>query len=101
MKTDRDILRRIENLYGPKHLFILPRWADPVALDRLIQGGYLTVSHLQRSEEGDINLVMGMQLTNKGARLLEPAFSWSQLALRGSLAGASFTGMSLAILYLG
>jgi hypothetical protein len=44
---------------------------------------------------------MGLELTSKGERMLRPAVDWRQLAWRGSLAGASFACMSVAILYLG
>lgn len=99
MNKERATLRRIEELNAPRHLFILPSWAEPAVIDRLIQGGCLTFSHLQRSQ-GVINLIMGLELTSKGSRLIRPTFDWRNLMLRGSLAGASLTAISVAILYL-
>src|ERR1700722_834564 len=100
MNKDSATLRRIEELPEPRHLFIIPSWAKSEALDRLIQGGYVTFSHLQRSK-GVISMVMGLQLTAKGIRLAKSRFDWPRLAVRGSLAGASATAMSVLILYLG
>jgi hypothetical protein len=101
MKKELDLLGRIEALPEPRHLFILPDWVDPQLLDRLIQEGYITCHHNQRTESGVLNVVMGMRITAKGDRLLHPAVNWRQLVVKGSLAGASFTAMSLLILYLG
>ncbi len=101
MTKERDTLSRIEALREPRHLFILPDWADPVTLDRLLQEGYLTCHHHQRDDRGDLAVAMDLQLTPKGTRLLHPPIDWSELAVRGSLAGASLTVMSLVILYLG
>jgi len=101
MKKERDTLRRIDALPEPRHLFVLPDWIDPVLLDRLIQRGYLTCLHQQRDAEGALQLAMGLELTHKGDHLIRPGLSWPQVALKGSLAGASFTIMSVAILYLG
>lgn len=97
--TPRETLRRISELHPPRHLFILPKWADPSTLDRLIERGYLTFNHLQRTK-GAINLVMGLQLTEKGTRWLASEVDWQNLALKGSIAGASLTAISVAILYL-
>jgi hypothetical protein len=99
MNKDRNTLLRIEELHEPRHLFILPSWANPQILDRLIQEGYLTFSHLQRTK-GAISLVMGLKLTEKGSRTIEDRFDWPGLALKGSLAGASFIAISMAILFL-
>jgi hypothetical protein len=101
MKTERETLLRIESLSEPRHLFIMPPWANPAVIDRLIQGGYLTCLHHQRNQSGEILLLMGLQITEKGERLIHPLADWRQLAWKGSLAGASFTAMSLVILYLG
>ena len=101
MKKELDTLHRIEALPEPRHLFVLPDWVDSAALDRLIQESYLTCSHYQRDPEGAIHLVMGLQLTPKGERALQPQISWGQLAVRGSMAGASFALMSVVILYWG
>ncbi|HEV3271912.1 MAG TPA: hypothetical protein VGZ93_07000 [Candidatus Methylacidiphilales bacterium] len=101
MKKERDTLRRIEALPEPRHLFILPDWIDSATLDRLIQQGYLTCQHHQRDANGAIHLAMGLQVTPKGGRLIQPQINWRQLALRGSLAGASFVVMSVLILYWG
>ena len=101
MKKELEVLRRIEALPEPRHLFILPDWVDSATLDRLIQGGCLTCFHQQRDEKGDLHLVMGLQLTAKGERLAHPRVDWTRLVLRGALAGASLTVMSLAILYWG
>jgi len=101
MNKDCDTLRRIEALPEPRHLFILPDWIDPAILNRLIVEGYLTCQHHQRDEKGSLHLVMGLQLTTKGDRLLRPRIDWQGLAWKGSLAGASFAVMSLVILYLG
>ena len=101
MKKECDALRRIEALPEPRHLFVLPNWVDPAILDRMIKQGYLTCVHHQRDDKGAIHLVMGLQLTAKGDRLIHPRIDWQQLAWKGSLAGASFAVMSLVILYLG
>jgi hypothetical protein len=100
MNNDRDTLRRIAALQEPRHLFILPAWAKPEALDHLIQDGYVTFSHLQRTK-GVTSLVTDLQLTAKGRRKMETLLDWPQLALKGALAGASFTVMSVVLLYLG
>ena len=101
MKKESETLRQIEALREPRHLFVLPAWIDPVVLDRLIQEGCLTCRHRQRDAKGVINLVMDLQLTARGDRLIRPQADWRQIALKGSLAGASFMAMSLLILYLG
>jgi hypothetical protein len=101
MKKELDTLRQIEALPEPRHLFILPDWVDSATLDRLIQEGYLICLHHQRDAEGAIHLAMGLQLTAKGERLIQPRINWRQLALRGSMAGASFAVMSVLILYWG
>jgi hypothetical protein len=103
MNPDRDLLSRIQALPAPRHLFVLPDWADPVGLDRLLDQGYLASVHQQRDEKGKIQVVMGLELTPKGGRLIQnaPAAGWKRLALKGSLAGAGFAAMSVVILYLG
>jgi hypothetical protein len=101
MKKELETLRIIEALPKPRHLFILPGWAEPAILDHLIHDGYLACQYHQRDENGLLHLVMDLQLTPKGEQLLHPPLGWSQLALKGSLAGASFMAMSLLILYLG
>ena len=82
-------------------MFVLPRWIDPTVLSRLIDQSYLTAEHVQRDAYGGIQVAMDLRLTTKGKRLIHPEVSWKNLAMKGSLAGASFTGMSLVILYLG
>jgi hypothetical protein len=101
MSKERDTLRKIEALPAPRHLFILPDWAEPATLERLIQDGYLDCGHSQRDEKGSLNLAMELQLTAKAERLIHPRHDWRRLAMRGSLAGASFGLMSVVILYLG
>lgn len=101
MKNDRETLLRIEALSEPRHLFVLPFWVNPTILDQLIRDQYLTCLHCQRDDKGVIHLAMGLQLTDKGNRLLHPRLDWRGLALKSSLAGASFAAMSLLILYLG
>lgn len=101
MKRELDTLPRIEALPEPRHLIILPDWVDSATLDRLIQEGYLTCPHHQRDPNGAIHVAMGLQLTPKGERLIQPRISWRKLALRGSLDGASFVVMSVLILYWG
>lgn len=100
MNMDRTTLRQIDKLQQPRNLFVLPEWAKPEILDRLIQGGYVTFSHLQRSK-GVISLVTGLQLTSKGQRKTQSSFDWARLAIRGSLAGVSFTAMSAVLFYVG
>jgi hypothetical protein len=101
MKSERDVLARIDGMREPRHFFVVPRWANSTMLDHLMAEGYLTCVHHQRDEEGSINLAMGLQLSPKGQRLIHPRFEWKALALKGSLAGASFAVMSVVILYLG
>jgi hypothetical protein len=101
MKDESEILRRIDALPAPRHLFILPAWADPFVIDRLLKSGFLTCDHVQRDDRGVIQLAMRLTLTEKGRELAYPRQSWSTLALKGSLAGAGLTAMSLIILYLG
>jgi len=101
MQKIRDTLSRLEALAEPRHLFVLPDWADPAIMDRLIQEGYLTCLHCQRDDKGAIHLMMGLQLTTKGERLIHTRIDWQKLTLKGSLAGASFVIMSVLILYLG
>ncbi len=101
MNKERDILRRIEALPEPRHLFILPTWADPGVLDALIRDGYLDCQYLQRSDKGELLVAMGLRITAKGDRLIHPVVNVQRLFLRGSLAGASFAAMSVLILYLG
>ncbi len=67
----------------------------------MMEQGRVTCDHLQRDSKGDIQVVMGLELTKKGKRLVEAGINWKNLALKGSLAGASFTAMSFLILYLG
>ncbi len=99
MKTERETLLLINELHAPRHLFVLPTWADPRILDRLIERGYLSFSHLQR-KHGVTALAMGLEVTEKGASWLRSAFNWRRIAVRSSLAGISLTGLSVAILYL-
>ena len=101
MDKDRDILRRIEALPQPRHLFVLPEWVEPSALDRLTNGGYVHCQYQQRDEKGEVLMAMNVKLTPKADRLLRPQAHWSQLAFTGSLAGASFAAISVLILYLG
>jgi len=100
MNNDSDTLRRIAELEEPRNLFALPDWAKPETLDDLIQDGYITFSHLQRTK-GVISLVTELRLTARGLRKMESPFDWPRLALKGALAGASLTVMSLVVLYLG
>ena len=95
------MLRIIEALPQPRHLFIIPGWADPAILDQLLDQGYLTCAHQQRDDKGVILVAMGLQLTAKGNRLIRPQNEWKQIAWKGSLAGASFAVLSLLILYWG
>jgi len=101
MNSKRETLHRIEEMLEPRHMFILPAWIDPVQLDRLIHEGYLSCLHLQRDEKGAIYLVMGLELTPKGHRVVHPRFDLPKLALKGSLAGVSLVAASLVILYFG
>jgi len=101
MKNESEILRRIEALPEPRHLFILPLWADPFVLDQLLKKGCLACDHIQRDDRGIIQLVMRLELTRRGQELAHPRPSWPNLALKGSLAGVGLTAMSLLILYLG
>ena len=101
MNNDSEILRRIEALPEPRHLFILPSWADPFVLDQLIKSGHLACDHVQRDDRGVIQLVMRLELTPSGLGIAHPRPSWSILALKGSLAGVSLTAISILILYLG
>jgi len=101
MNNKRETLRRIEAMLEPRHMFILPAWVDPVVLDQLLQEGYLTCIHQQRDEKGALQVIMGLELTPKGERLANPRFDLPKLALRGSLAGASFVTVSMVILYFG
>jgi hypothetical protein len=101
MKKERETLRIIKALPEPRHLFILPGWVDPVVLDRLIQEGYLTCQLHRRDDQGALLLVMDLELTARGERLILPRIDWRQLAVKGSLAGASLVVMSLLILYWG
>jgi hypothetical protein len=101
MNSDSDVLRQIEHLPVPRHLFVLPPWADAATLDRLMDQGYLTCAHHQRDKHGALNLVMHLQLTPKAAELREKKpTAWPRLAWKGSLAGASLTAMSLIVLYV-
>jgi hypothetical protein len=101
MNNERDTLRRIEALPEPRHLFILPSWADPAVVDQLIADGYLVCQHQQRDDRGRLLVAMGLHLTPKGNRLIHPIINLQKLAFKGSLAGASFAVMSVVILYLG
>jgi hypothetical protein len=98
---DRDNLIRISEMPEPRHLFVLPAWLDSVSLDRLLELEYLTYAHCQRDPSGLIQVMMNLQITAKGRRMIAPAENWRHLALKGSLAGASLTLMSVLILYLG
>jgi hypothetical protein len=101
MTKPTDVLKRIEGLPSPRHVFVLPSWATPGALDRLVDEGYVTCGHHQRDKNGAIHVAMNLNLTSKAERLLRPpASQWPQLALKGSLAGAGLTLMSLLVLYL-
>ena len=97
---ERTKVSRIHELPEPRHLFVLPAWLDSKALDRLIDQGYVTCAHQQRSETGALQVAMGLKLTSKGKKLLQPESEWHKLAWKGALAGMSLTGMSLLILYL-
>ena len=99
--NDQDVLARINALPEPRHLFVLPTWLDADTLDRLIELEYLTCTHCQRSHTGTIQVAMGLELTLRGKRMSKPEVKWQRLALQGSLAGASFTAISVLILYLG
>ncbi len=101
MDRERDTLQRIDGLPCPRHLFSLTDWADPAVVDRLISEGYVDCLHQQRDENGQLLLAMGLQLTPKGKRSIRPKPNLPNLVFRGSLAGASFVGMSVVILYLG
>jgi hypothetical protein len=101
MNSDRDTLAEIDRLSIPRHFFVLPTWVESGVLDRLLREGHLSCDHLQRNADGEIQVAMGLQLTTRGKRLIHSDFQWQNLALKGSLAGASFTAMSLVILYLG
>ncbi|MEJ0001246.1 MAG: hypothetical protein WDO13_20070 [Verrucomicrobiota bacterium] len=80
---------------------MLPDWARPGTLDSLIEDGYLTCAHHQRDRNGSLQVAMNLEITPKGERLLRTSsINWPQLALKGSLAGASLTLMSLLVLYL-
>ena len=102
MKKESELLRNIERLPEPRHLFVLPDGAEPRAMDRLMDQGYLTCAHHQRDKDGALSVAMHLQLTPKAGQLLEPPAGtrWPQLAWKGSLAGASLTGMSLLVLYI-
>ena len=101
MNKERDILRRIEALPEPRHLFVLPPWADGAVIDALIRDEYLECQYQQRDERGELLVAMGLRITPKGQRLAHPVTTARGLVLRGSLAGASFAAMSVVILYLG
>ena len=98
---DREVLARIAEIPEPRHLFVLPAWLDSNTLERLIELEFLTATHCQRNQNGSIQVAMGLELTPKGKRMSKPEVRWQRLALHGSLAGASFTAMSVLILYLG
>jgi hypothetical protein len=101
MKQEREMLRVIEALPQPRHLFIIPDWVDLTLLERLLDENYLTCTHQQRDQNGTILVAMGLQLTPKGKRLILPQTGWKQLVLKGSMAGASLAVLSTLILYLG
>ncbi len=101
MNKEITTLRQIEELLGPKHLFILPEWADPLMLDHLLKHGYLRCLHTQRDEQGLIYLIMGMELTEAGRHLIRPAFGWLQMVARALMAFIGVAGMNLIILYWG
>ena len=101
MKKEIATLRQIEGLIGPKHLFILPEWADPLMLDHLLKHGYLRCLHTQRDEKDVIYLIMGMELTEAGRKLICPPLGRLQMATRALMAVIGFTGMNLIVLYWG
>lgn len=103
MNKELETLRQIKELAEPRHLFVLPDWADANEIDDLIREGYLTCEHQQRDDKGTLLLAMRLELTPKGNALLDSKGKggWRQLALKGSLAGASFVVMSVVILYVG
>lgn len=101
MKKEIATLRQIEGLIGPKHLFILPEWADPLMLDHLLKHGYLRCLHTQRDEKGLIYLIMGMELTESGRKLIRPTLSPLQIAARAFMAVLGVAGMNMIVLYWG
>ena len=101
MKKELEALRHIKALPEPRHLFVIPASINAADLDRLIREGYLTCEHDQRDDKGVIQVAMGLSLTPEGERSLEVNPAWQQLALKGSLAGASMVLMNVVILYLG
>lgn len=101
MKKEIETLRRIEGMIGPKHLFILPEWADPVILDRLLKLGYLNCLHHQRDADGLIHLIMGMELTESGRKLVHPPLSRPALVARAAMAMVGFTVLNVAVLFWG
>jgi hypothetical protein len=101
MTKERDTLLRIEALPEPRHLFIMPEWADTETVDALVTKGYLECQYQQRNEKGDLLVAMGLHITAKGERLTHPDTNRRTLFVKGSLAGASFVAMSLLILYVG
>ena len=101
MPTPVDVLKRIEGLPAPRHLFVLPSWAEPGSLDRLLDDGYLMCAHTQRDKNGAIQVAMNLRLTPKAERLVHPSPPrWPEKAVRTSLALASMLGISLVVLYL-
>ncbi len=64
----------------PRHLFVIPGWIKPAALDRLMDDGYLTSEHIQRDAAGAITVAMDLQVTTKGKRLLYSEMTWKKLA---------------------
>jgi hypothetical protein len=82
-------------------MFVPPAWVDLAALDRLINEGYLSCVHRQHDAGGVLLVAMGLNPPPKGIRLIRQQSQWRSLAVKGSLAVASFAVMSIAILYLG
>ena len=102
MNNPAEVLKRIEGLPVPRHIFVLPDWAEPGVLDRLMDQGYLTCAHHQRDANGDIQLAMSLNLTLKGHEAMCSSHpKWPGLALKASVAGLSFALMSVLVLYLG
>ena len=97
-----NVLKQVESLPAPRHLFVFPRWADPADFDRLLDEGYLTCRHSQRDKEGRLQVVMNLHLTPKAVTLLHPEpLSWSERALKASAAGVTMIGICFLVRYLG
>jgi hypothetical protein len=63
-------LQRVEKLLRPRHLFLLPDWANAELLERLLALGYLTCTHFERDAQEHIRLIMGLELTPAGQHYL-------------------------------